>query len=107
MKNMSYFFVLFSFCTISCNTNEILDKENVKSIEAFQEDNHISTFFLAVDSLNNSYAQYKTRGLEKWGGKFLSAVIDYTVGAVAGAATTPAGGAVIGTAASWAYDENL
>lgn len=65
-------------------------------------------FFLAVDSLNDNYLPYTTRtNIRKWGSRFLSAVVDASVGAVASAATTPIGGTIIGTGASWAYEEYL
>ena len=69
-------------------------------------DMELNAFFLAVDSLNDNYLPYTTRtNIRKWGSRFLSAVVDASVGAVASAATTPIGGTIIGTGASWAYEE--
>ncbi len=89
----------------SCE-NTINDMTDTKCEE--REDVKLNSFFLSVDSLNKDYIPYVTRfDIGKWGTRFLSAAVDGCTGIVASAATTPLGGTIIGTAASWAYEEYL
>ena len=103
-----------SICAVfsSCNNNHDEDSfsqdESISHNELNGADDMQGTkdFFNSVDSLNVKYSHVKTRGFfSKWGGRIFTAVVDYSVGAVASAATTPLGGAIIGSVASFAYED--
>jgi len=111
MKILTFFHLLFFLLLVSgCNNSDMPVDPIPQLIEISEKDTdmELNAFFLAVDSLNDNYLPYTTRtNIRKWGSRFLSAVVDASVGAVASAATTPIGGTIIGTGASWAYEEYL
>lgn len=106
-------FSTFTLCLLlasSCHSNseDVLNSMTPTTIpsESHAEE-ELNAFFLTIDSLNNNYAPYKTRNIRKWGTRFLCAVVDGGVGCIASAATTPIGGTIIGTGASWLYEDYL
>lgn len=111
MKILTFFHLLFFLLLVSgCNNSDMPVDPIPQLIEISEKDTdmELNAFFLAVDSLNDNYLPYTTRtNIRKWGSRFLSAVVDASVGAVTSAATTPIGGTIIGTGASWAYEEYL
>lgn len=111
MKILTFFHLLFFLLLVSgCNNSDMPVDPIPQLVEISEKDTdmELNAFFLAVDSLNDNYLPYTTRtNIRKWGSRFLSAVVDASVGAVASAATTPIGGTIIGTGASWAYEEYL
>ena len=108
MKNIFIFIscLITGLAFTSCD-NSILEATNQSTVEV-KKDSYAS-FLTSLDSLNNNYniVQNEQRGInfKKWTGKAFSAIIDYSVGTVAFAATSPLGGTLIGTCASWLYDE--
>ncbi len=113
MKRIFYIMglALMAFTVSSCSQE---DEMASKSSTEEQKEN-VMSFMSSIDSLQNVYlsrAPYKVVNTDrkkvnwkKWGGKFFSATADACAGALATAASTPVGGFLVGTAASWAYDE--
>lgn len=107
-KGMSFIALLVSMMFIPTMFFTSCDNDNLKNNEIEMGNAKINSFFLSLDKLNENYLPHYSRiDVEKWGSKFLSATVDGCVGFVASAATTPLGGTIIGTGASWAYDEYL
>lgn len=104
MNRISFFLMVTTLLMCSCSN---VKDDMLYTMSETQEDVTINSLFVSVDSLNRNYVHPETRiNWEDWTVKTFSAVVDYSIGTVASAATTPVGGAVIGTLASWAYDEH-
>lgn len=106
---ISVLFISLFFLS-SCNNDEVTGvcESNMNAEHSLNTDENIATkrFFDSVDSLNQCYSKVSTRGLlAKWGGRIFASVVDYSIGAVASAAISPFGGAIVGTLASYAYDD--
>ncbi len=96
-----------TICSCSADNLNITSEEKNIIETTNPNDQELNSLFMAIDSINNAFvppAQTRKGTVEKYGPKVLSAAVDGTVGFVAGAASGPLGGFLIGTAASWAFD---